>query len=244
MIKLATAPIAILLLALAGCQSLTASDQADAPDQADASDQTGAPDQADAPDQTDAPDQADASNSLASASAASATLAPSQYPAVYQAAIDVLRDWGFVIARQNYRFGLVRSEPLDIERIAVRGPDAPVLEHRFAQASIQHQRRIVTVQLKPQKTMTPRHPGEPAPEPFASPFELTIEVTIQQRQVPRRQLVLGAKGANILGAMAASDDPWKTSRPDPTDPFWRDLTRDAVMQRMLLEQIVERSRQR
>lgn len=93
---------------------------------------------------------------------------PLEYPRVYDAAILVLREHGFVPARQDYRFGRIVTQPRVAPTALEPWNDTNTTADQHLQASLTHQRRIVTVFLDPASSSESSAPASPVITP-ASP---------------------------------------------------------------------------
>lgn len=85
---------------------------------------------------------------------------PAEYDRLYRAAQAVLRDHGFGLDRQDYRFGRITTQPLDAPTIAEPWRRTNTTARQALIATVNHYRRIATIAFVPV--------GEPVAEPVAA----------------------------------------------------------------------------
>jgi len=149
-----------------------------------------------------------------------------EYPRVMDAAVIVLRDAGFQIDQQDYRFGRVTTQPLASPLLfEFWKPRSPDPQTRL-ESTLNDHRRTVTVTLTPVTAVTP---------PAA--YELTVQVLIERCQLPGKHLTGSTK--NIWAAPAVVPVEWR--RRGIEARYWQPVGRDTAFEEQLLAQIIRRS---
>ena len=110
--------------------------------------------------------------------AAQLTFAQERYPAVFEAAVQTLRDHNYRIARRDYRFGTITTFPKEAATTAEFWIDDATTRPQRKADTFNSQQRIVTVKV----------------EPFVEQagYALTVEVLVQRLQRPERYLTHSA----------------------------------------------------
>ncbi|MGB0766401.1 MAG: hypothetical protein ACPGYV_01680, partial [Phycisphaeraceae bacterium] len=102
----------------------------------------------------------------------SLTFEVDERPAVHQAAVEVLRQQGFRIARDDYRFGTITTYPKESATIAEFWIDDATTFSQRRSDTLNAQQRAVALQVQPTEDR--------------SAFFMTVSVTIQRLQRPAR----------------------------------------------------------
>lgn len=167
---------------------------------------------------------------------------------MYQAAIDVLREEGLVVARQDYRFGRVTSEPFAAGTIAEPWRKSGRTLRQAARSTLNSQRRVVTVTIE--STAAPAGAKGESQSPLAKvaadrarlgegDYIVRVEVSIEQLQVPRRYLTGSTTGRSVFGSL--SSVPAELEERGIAGNYWQPVGTDPYMEQHLLERIVRRS---
>lgn len=150
-------------------------------------------------------------------------LEPAQYLRVYAAAVEVLRDGGFRIARNDYRFGTITTFPKESPTAAEFWiDDATTADQRRADTLNAQQRRVAIRITKLEDAN----------------YELTAEVLIEIRRDPARYLTHSATG-RLTAEYAAT--PTHLSERGITGPYTQVLSRDPQLEARLIRAIRERA---
>jgi len=166
-----------------------------------------------------------------------------QYRPAFDAAVQVLRDRGFAVARSDYRHGVVTTKPeaapTALEPWRGQNASAPLA----TVATLNDLRRIVTVTLEPTAGDRPDGPPPapaPAPAPATQPdrYTLRVEVLVEREQTPIRRLS-GVTGGNVFDTLEAV--PTELKRRGIEGRYWVALERDPALEQVLLREIVERA---
>ena len=155
-----------------------------------------------------------------------------EYSRLFRAAVEVLRDGGPAIDRQDYRFGTITAATRDAATVFEfwRGEGATLAQ--TLEATVNHRRRRVTVQFEPTGAAS-----ADAAEPRA--YLLYIEVMIEQFEVPTRQMTGSTAGWRVFGSLHAV--PAELRERGIAASYWRPVTRDVRMEARLQRAILRRS---
>ncbi len=152
-------------------------------------------------------------------------VAEREYDRVYEAAIAVLRDWRFVVDRQDRRAGVITTKP----RIAASAlepwqPDVSTARRTLG-ATLNHRRHRVRVEIQR------RGSGE-------TPYRLRVTVTTEQKQKPEKQLTTAAHASVRYRGRTAGTRPVDAAEGRTR---WRVVGEDPVLEKKLVTAIVERA---
>jgi len=143
-----------------------------------------------------------------------------QYPAVHKAVVQVLRDYGFRIARNDYRFGAITTYPKESPTFAEYWIDDATTPAQRRSDTLNSQQRTVEVSIT---------------QPSADlGYELRIAVKVERLQQPERYLTHSA-----TPRLTASYDsaPEHLAVQGIDGPYAQPLTSDPALQARLLESI-------
>lgn len=150
---------------------------------------------------------------------------PEQYRVVHAAAAEVLRDHGFTIARNDYRFGVITTEPKESPTLA---------EFWIDDASTAGQRRSDTLNAQ-QRTVTIKiDRAEAAVDGAQGSYRLTVQVFIERLQRPDRLLTHSVTGELTT---AYAQTPTHLRERGLDGPYAQTLTPDPWLEDRLLRAI-------
>jgi len=174
-----------------------------------------------------------------------------EYDRLYEASRQVLKDRGYTLARQSYRFGNVMTEPKTSPTFAEPWHGDNSNLYLAGQSTLRHLRRQITVTIQPSETDTPAvneetDEGQPPKEgptvvpvkPGGQHYELRVEVTLEARQRPTRRLI-GAAGRS--GFSHLSEVPTEWARRGIPGSYWQPVGRDRELEARLVQDIVRRA---
>lgn len=150
-----------------------------------------------------------------------------EYARLFDASVEVLRDRGFRIDRQDFRFGTVTSKPDGSPTLLEpwRGDNHTVALAGWS--TLSDLRRVVTVTLEPQSDT-----------PEQSLYDLSVVVELQREQSPLRRL----DGNSSKGQFRSLNEvPEEWARRGVTAKSWETVGRDEAMEQALLHAIVDRA---
>lgn len=149
-----------------------------------------------------------------------------EYDRVYDAAIAALRDAGFRVDRQDYRFGRLTTFPQGSPTaLEVWDPDNTTAAQAW-QSTLVDLQRIARVFIDPL-------PGEEPPA-----YDLRVEVILEQRQTPIRRMT-GSISRNVFSSLEAVPTDWRQRGIDAN--YWQPVGRDTALEDRLLHDILHRA---
>ncbi|QNN21098.1 hypothetical protein HED60_02040 [Planctomycetales bacterium ZRK34] len=155
-------------------------------------------------------------------------IATGEYDRVFDAAILVLRDEHFVVARKDRRFGVVTTEP----RVAASAFEPWNTDNtttaQTTESTLNLDRRTVRVMINPVANAG----GE---------YELAVEVTLDRRQHPTRLLNTAAMGAVGVGHRETNVYRPLLTESGLEESYWTPVGRDELLAKRLLAKILRRS---
>lgn len=161
-------------------------------------------------------------------------IAADEFPRIFQASLNVLRDEGFVIDQQDYRFGTITTKAVTSATFGEPWYGRGQTPRQAAGATVNDQRRIVTVTLEPADKAGDSETISPDAD-----FVVRLEVVIEQFQVTTRYLTGSTRGRTIFGHLTKT--PTELQERGITDSYWMPVTRDPYLEQHLLERIVRES---
>ncbi len=173
-------------------------------------------------------------------------VAAEDYDAALAATVAVLRDRGFVIDRQDRRFGVVTTEALGAATVFEPWKPNHVTAAAAVRSTLNDQRRTVTVTFTPAwdppREEAERDAADPAAEGEAlasapPPYLLSVEVQVERRQVVTRR-VGGAPANRVFSYYDAP--PAELRRRGLESDFWRPLGREPDLEAQIARQITQR----
>ena len=148
------------------------------------------------------------------------TFSADRYPAVFEAAVETLRDNGYRISRRDYRFGTITTYPKEAATAAEFWIDDATTTAQRTADTLNAQQRTVTVRVEQPE-------GEPG-------YSLTVEVLVQRLQRPDRYLTHSAS-PRITRTYTGTPMHLKDQGID--GPYAQKLDRDPLLERRLIEAI-------
>ncbi|MEL7087562.1 MAG: hypothetical protein AAGL98_03835 [Planctomycetota bacterium] len=176
------------------------------------------------------------------------TVRTDDYRAAFDAGVAVLRDAGFRIDRQGFRFGRISSEPQG-SPVALEAwkPDNAGAREAWL-STLSDLRRTVVVSILPADAdadadidadadVEPAGSRGPAWPPGA--YRLRIEVLLERRQVPGRRLD-GRTQGTVFADLA--EVPAELRRRGIAGRYWQPIGRDLALEQYLTRKIFEQTR--
>ena len=149
-----------------------------------------------------------------------------QYDDAYEAAKLVLREHGFDLDRQDYRFGRVSSQPLGAPSAVEFWRGSNTTGGQAIDSTLNDQRRIVTVSLNPTE-----------PEGESPTYTLGIEVMLERHEHPMWQLTGSTAPNRMVNRLTAVPTAWRER--GITATYWLPTQRDPHLEQRLMHAIVE-----
>ncbi len=161
-------------------------------------------------------------------------IAEDEYPRIFHAAVNVLRDEGFMIDQQDYRFGTVSTKPTDAATLGEPWRGRGQTAQQAAGSTVNDQRRIVTVSI------TPADKAEEGEDvPADADFLVRVEAVTEQLQVTTRYLTGSTRGKAIFGHY--NRVPAELEERGIGKWYWMPVGRDPYLEERLLRRIVRDS---
>ena len=173
------------------------------------------------------------------------------YDRYFAAAVDVLRDEGFIVQEHSYRFGRITTAPRPAPTILEPWDQSSLTIGDSLSSTLNQQRRVVDVLLEPNAEGTADTAQDQAGFPVASlspadvtptSYTLVVKAVIQQREVPSGQLSGTTIGPRILNTLSAT--PAELSSRGIPGEYWRTVASDPALSAHLLRRIFDAAKSR
>ncbi len=151
------------------------------------------------------------------------------YRRTFEAAVETLRTEGFVVARQDYRFGRITTQPRSSPAFFEIWKSDNSTAGQAAGGTINAEDRVVTVKF------------DPAAPQAASQYALAVEVAIHRRQRPTRRLSGSTDGSHLVRPLL--DVPDSLDKKGATTDYRTFVELDEPMAAKLLALILQRAAQ-
>ena len=152
-----------------------------------------------------------------------ARVAADTYQTTYEAAIDVLRDEGFVIDRRDYRFGQITTHALGSPNAFEVWNDQNTTLDQAIESTLANEQRRVNVAFEKLGT--------------GDGYAMQVEVVIERKQVPTRRLA-GSARRNISSNLSAP--PKELADRGITGSYFEPVGRDELLEARLMKMISDR----
>lgn len=191
-----------------------------------------------------------------------------EFDRVFTAAVLELRDRGFVIDRQDYRFGRITTRPLQSPTIIEPWRGENTTLYQAQTATLNSQRRLITIRLDPAgapnvdaaATAPATAPAASAPAstpaatspggavaatmPATAParlggYQLGVEVYVEQLQITTRRLSGSTRGTAMINTLR--EVPTELAERGVKPVYWQAVGRDPYFEQRLLTAIIRRS---
>lgn len=164
------------------------------------------------------------------------------YDKAFATTVDTLRDLGLTVDQEDYRFGRVTTTPLPGSTFGEVWRDDHATNRQALRATLHHQRRIVSVTIRPEADADRSGPtNQAAPQRAAprraAPYMLLVEVMIEQQETPTKRLS-GATRAGVFHSLR--ETPSELADRGIPNSYWRPLERDPYMEDRIRRAIAER----
>jgi hypothetical protein len=176
-------------------------------------------------------------------------VAARDYAGLFQASILVLRDEGFIINRQDFRFGIMNTRPLASPTAYEPWQRQNTTAYQAWESTFNYERRTVTVTLEPAGSPVGESASTSATQPAQAPlataaapppsYILRVEVLIERQQNPTQQMTGSSSGHAVVADLSAT--PADLAERGITDKYWLPITRDPYMERQLVAEILRRA---
>lgn len=166
-----------------------------------------------------------------------------EYDRMYDAAIVVLRDHGFRVTRQDYRFGRVTAGPKGSATALEpwKGDNSNL--HLAGVSTFSDIQRRAMIYIDPiagdaeQDAETADAPTAPT-ETATDGYTLRVEVILERKQQPTRRLT-GSHSKNVFSDLR--EVPAELKQQGIQASYWQQIGRDAQLEQRLLQAIVRQA---
>ena len=164
-----------------------------------------------------------------------------EYPRLFDAAVVVLREQGFIVEQQDYRYGRITTRPATSPTFLEPWNTNKTTPDQAFASTISHQRRRISLFFQPWQTDA-GPVGESLPvetEGAASTYEVRAEVLTERLVVPIARITGSTQPNSLIGRLRDVPAEWKER--GIQGAYWRPVGRDSFLEQRLLAQIVRRS---
>lgn len=175
-----------------------------------------------------------------------------EYARVFDASVLVLRDLGYRVDRQDYRFGRVTTWPKGSATAAEFWRHEEFTPYQSLEATLNSQRRSIIVMLDPVEpspepdasaTLTGRPlaplPGTPTSNANSQTYRLRVEVLVEEHQRPTEYLNGSTTGNRMNSALR--EVPAELANRGIAASYWQPTGRDPYMESRIVAQIIRKS---
>lgn len=162
-----------------------------------------------------------------------------EYTRIYNAAVEVLREYDFQVDRHSHRFGTITTRYLASPTIFEPWRKSNTTSDQAWENTFNQQQRRVIVTLEPTDVGDDRRMTRRAPNLEPAAYRLRVEVFVERREHPNRYLAGATAGHGVFGTLTA--EPGELSQRGVRGPYWRPLGRDPLLEQRLLADMIRRS---
>ncbi|MEX2212915.1 MAG: hypothetical protein WD768_02230 [Phycisphaeraceae bacterium] len=155
------------------------------------------------------------------------------YRATFDAGVLVLRDHGFTVNRQDYRFGRITSKPKPSPNVTQFWTADNGTFDQAMSSSLNNQRRIVTISLTPTKGEGDGQANE------TGAYLLQVEVELQRLSDTTRRMTGSMEAYSVSRNLTDRPDEFRRANV-PTRKFYL-LEKDTPMEQRMLADILQRA---
>ena len=162
-----------------------------------------------------------------------------EYSRVYNAAIMVLREQGFPIDRQDFRFGVITTKPISSPTILEPWNTSNRTMGLAMESTINEQQRRVRVTLEPQGEIGGSAYVESEAESSRHHFIMRVEAQIERRQQPVGYLTRSTAGHRVL--RMTKKNPHEYAHRGIPGSYWQPIGRDPYLEQHLTAAIIRKA---
>ena len=162
----------------------------------------------------------------------------SEYSRVFNSAVLVLRDQGFTIDRQDYRYGTVTTRSVGSPTIVEPWRSGNSSTAQAVNSTLNDQRRRVAVVIEP----VGGFPGDGVEAQSVAEdgsYNLRVDVHVERLQVPVRHLTRSTSGRRVFRMLRSN--PGELANRGIEGRYWQPIGRDVVLENHLLAAILRKS---
>ena len=161
----------------------------------------------------------------------------SEYSRVFRSAVHVLRDQGFTIDREDFRYGMITTRAVGSPTIVEPWRQGNHTTAHAIDSTLNNQRRRVAIAMVP--ISPPADPTMDLTEATNDNYTLRVDVQIERQQVPARQMTQSTAGRRVFKTLWSN--PGELKGRGIADTYWEPIGRDIVLERHLLAAIIRKS---
>jgi len=173
------------------------------------------------------------------------TIDAGEYNRVFHAGIGVLRDYGFELERQDYRFGVINTSAATSPTMFEPWCDHNSTPDQTWQSTLNHIQRRVTIFIEPENQSEQTFENDDSDEDVledvqssSQTFLLRVEVLVERQEVPTRRMNGSAAGTGFSNLKAV---PHELSSRGIAAQYWQTVGRDPYLENRILADIVRQS---
>ena len=159
-----------------------------------------------------------------------------EYSRVFRAAVQILRDQGFTIDREDFRYGVITTRPVGAPTIVEPWRPGNRTTAQAIDSTLNDQRRRVAVTMKPDAPV-PDGAGQGGNR--SDKYTVRVDVQIERLQLPARHLTQSTAGRRVFRTLWSN--PGELKGRGIAKKYWEPIGRDVVLERHLLAAIIRKS---
>lgn len=163
-----------------------------------------------------------------------------EYSRYFESAIGILRNEGFPIDREDYRFGTVTTQPMDSPTMFALGSSLNMTGNQTVESTVNAERRQILVQIDRAAPSDKKPGGGLMALPPSHDYVLHVEVIVERHVKPTAYITGSTFGHRVIGHLADLPTEWK--RRGIAADYWRPVKRDVELEQRLLHRIIEQAR--
>ena len=163
-----------------------------------------------------------------------------EYSRYFESAIGILRNEGFPIDREDYRFGTVTTQPMDSPTMFALGSSLNMTGNQTVGSTVNAERRQILVQIDRVAPPAKKSGGGLIALPLLHDYVLHVEVIVERHVKPTAYITGSAFGHRVISHLSGLPTEWK--RRGIAADYWRPVKRDVELEQRLLHRIIEQAR--
>lgn len=162
----------------------------------------------------------------------------SEYGRMFRASVSALRDLGFEVSLQDYRFGRIETSGLNSPTVFEPWRGTNSTAGQAVQSTVSHERRRVVIRLAPRTTGLNGSDVTAAAYEAPGAYMLDVKVLMHRQRVTGRNLTGSTAEQRIFSAQGRS---LSRGSSEQRGGYWQPIGRDHELEQRLLNAIVRRS---
>ncbi len=160
----------------------------------------------------------------------------SEYSRVFKAAVKILRDQGFTVDREDFRYGVITTLAVGAPTIVEPWRPGNRTTAQAIDSTLNDQRRRVAVTMEPE---SPIQDGADQSVGNSDKYTMRVDVQVERLQIPARHLTQSTAGRRVFKTLWSN--PGKLQGRGISKKYWEPIGRDTVLERHLLAAIIRKS---